>query len=40
VNYSYDRTHRQFVLDGVPAKLALIRGTGHGQLRTTLERAL
>jgi len=40
VNYSYDRTHRQFILDGVPAKLALIRGTGHGQLRTTLERAL
>jgi type IV secretion system protein VirB9 len=37
-NYSYDRTHRQFVLDGVPTKLALIRGTGRGQLRTTLER--
>jgi type IV secretion system protein VirB9 len=40
VNYSYDRAHRQFILDGVPAKLALIRGTGHGQLRTTFERAL
>ena len=37
-NYSYDRTHRQFILDGVPTKLALIRGTGRGQLRTTLER--
>jgi P-type conjugative transfer protein TrbG len=37
-NYSYDRTHRQFILDGVPIKLALIRGTGRGQLRTTFER--
>ena len=37
-NYSYDRTHRQFILDGVPTKLALIRGTGRGQLRTTFER--
>ncbi|MBD5634989.1 MAG: TrbG/VirB9 family P-type conjugative transfer protein [Candidatus Eremiobacteraeota bacterium] len=40
VNYSYDRTHRQFVLDGVPTNLALIRGSGRGQLRTTFARAL
>ncbi len=37
-NYSYDRAHRQFILDGVPTQLALIRGTGRGQLRTTFER--
>jgi hypothetical protein len=37
-NYSFDPTHRQFILDGVPKKLALIRGSDHGQLRTTFER--
>jgi type IV secretion system protein VirB9 len=37
-NYSYDHVHHQFVLDGVPTRLALIRGTGHDQLRTTFER--
>ena len=37
-NYSFDPKHRQFIIDGVPSKLALIRGTDHGQLRTTFER--
>lgn len=37
-NYSFDPKHRQFIIDGVPKKLALIRGTDHGQLRTTFER--
>jgi type IV secretion system protein VirB9 len=37
-NYSYDPTHRQFIIDGVPAKLVLIRGSGRRQLRTTFER--
>ncbi|MFY9781630.1 MAG: TrbG/VirB9 family P-type conjugative transfer protein [Candidatus Baltobacteraceae bacterium] len=37
-NYSFDPRHRQFILDGVPKKLALIRGSDHGQLRTTFER--
>jgi type IV secretion system protein VirB9 len=37
-NYSFDPKHRQFILDGVPKKLALIRGSDHGQLRTTFER--
>jgi len=37
-NYSYDPTHRQFIIDGVPTKLVLIRGSGRRQLRTTLER--
>jgi hypothetical protein len=36
-NYSFDPKHRQFIIDGVPNKLALIRGD-HGQLRTTFER--
>ena len=37
-NYSFDPKHRQFIIDGVPTKLALIRGSDHGQLRTTFER--
>jgi type IV secretion system protein VirB9 len=37
-NYSYDPTHRQFIIDGVPTKLVLIRGSGRRQLRTTFER--
>jgi hypothetical protein len=37
-NYSYDPTHRQFIIDGAPAKLVLIRGSGRRQLRTTFER--
>jgi hypothetical protein len=36
-NYSFDPKHRQFIIDGVPNKLALIRGD-HGQVRTTFER--
>jgi type IV secretion system protein VirB9 len=37
-NYSYDPIHRQFIIDGVPTKLVLIRGSGRRQLRTTFER--
>ena len=33
-NYSFDPKHRQFIIDGVPRKLALIRGGD----RTTFER--
>ena len=33
-NYSFDPKHRQFIIDGVPSKLALIRGGD----RTTFER--
>jgi len=33
-NYSFDPEHRQFVIDGVPSKLALVRGGD----RTTFER--
>jgi type IV secretion system protein VirB9 len=33
-NYSFDPKHRQFIIDGVPGKLALIRGGA----RTTFER--
>jgi len=37
-NYSYDPTHRQFIIDGVSARLVLIRGSGRRQLRTTFDR--
>jgi type IV secretion system protein VirB9 len=37
-NYSYDPLHRQFIIDGAPTRLALIRGTGRGQSRTTFTR--
>lgn len=38
VNYSYDAQVHQYVLDGVPKEIVLVRGSGRGQLRTTLRR--
>jgi len=38
VNYSYEPSHRRFVIDGVPKEIVLIRTTARGQVRTTFER--
>lgn len=37
-NFSFDNTHQEYTLDGVPKKLALLRNGGRGQVRVDIER--
>jgi len=37
-NFSFDNDHLEYVIDGVPKKLALLRNGGRGQLRVNIER--
>ncbi len=37
-NFSFDNDHLEYVLDGVPKKLALLRNGGRGQIRVNIER--
>lgn len=38
-NFSFDNDHLEYVLDGVPKKLALLRNGGRGQIRVNIERS-